>query len=380
MTPDDPSAIIDQDTHLHGIVDNLLSQLDPATPVAVDTEFHSERRYHPSLQVVQLGVAGSPVWAIDAAALDLRPLAPLLDGRTWIAHGAQQDIALLHRATGATPSGLIDTQLLAAFCGLGHPRRLTDLATEVLDHQTTRPATLSDWMARPLSGEQLAYAREDVSLLFPLVEALMARIADEELRGWASAAGAELVDAALGAPTPSDRWRNMDLAPNLDAPTRSTLDALYVWREREAARRDVPPHHVLAPSIALDLARRRPTDHAGLKANRRMPRGLLKRYAPDLLYVIDTATAAPAVPPEPPTSPAAAVLTAVCVAWALPRGVCPKFLLPRALARRTAAMGSAALDGWRREAVGDLIEATLAGRVSVSVQEGRPTLSTSTAP
>ena len=47
-------------------LDALREQLASASRVAVDTEFHAERRYWPTLYLVQIQVPGADAWIVTA--------------------------------------------------------------------------------------------------------------------------------------------------------------------------------------------------------------------------------------------------------------------------------------------------------------------------
>ena len=364
-----PTALppfIDQPSDLHALSDLLAAQ----TVIAVDTEFHAERRYRPELMLVQLGVPDGPVYTVDPLALDLTPLHAALHAKTWIAHGAQRDVELLHLATGARPSELIDTQLLAGFAGLHYPARLEDLVTEVLGVRLDKGATLSDWHHRPLTHAQLEYARGDVRLLCPLSAALQERIAQidhqieaREAKQWAAMAGRELIEQALAPRGPQQHWRSLEIASTLDAHTRAALHALYVWREDEARRKNSPPHYILAPSIALDLARRRPQEVAQIRENRRIPSGLTKRHGQAILKTLRDAEQRPAPPPirDIEKNGLRPFLEAWSVSVAARLRIAHRLLAPRSTIEMIARREAQAQTGWRHAVLGAEWNAILSG-------------------
>ncbi|HCH61512.1 MAG: hypothetical protein CL927_10040 [Deltaproteobacteria bacterium] len=374
MTPSSIPSFVNQAADLDVLVERLSSE----PMLALDTEFHAERRYRPDLMLVQIAAPAGRVFTIDPLALDLTPLHPVLHDKTWVAHGAQRDVELLHAATGARPARLLDTQVMAGFADLHYPARLDDLALEVLDVQIDKGATLSDWHRRPLSEEQLRYAQADVSLLCPLVEALRARIANLDAQisnrhgtAWITHAGKEQVDEALSSTDPHRHWRTLEIAPKLNAPTRAALHALYAWREAEARHKNSPPHYILTPSIALDLARRRPSDLSTMRENRRIPGGLIKRHGETLLQILAEASRAD----PPPRIPAIGrrgvrpLLDAWMQQAARDLAIAPKLLAPAQLSRKIAVGGTEALEGWRSLAMHGGIQSLLRGEISLSIGE-----------
>ena len=344
----------------------LQARVRAGARLAVDTEFHAERRYHPELMVVQLAVEGGDCWLFDARKLDLAPLASVLDGRVWLAHGAALDVSILHATLGVRPSGLLDTQLLAAFCGLGFPRRLTDLVVAVLEEDPAPSATLTDWSRRPLSPQQQRYAASDVRTVLRLAACLGDRLSDDH-RAWAAAAGQERIEEALAAPDPDRRWRALSIASDFDGTTRAVLHQLHGWREGVARSAGQPPGYVLSDGALLDLARRRPRRVGALGENRRIARGFVKRHGEAVVREIAAALASDDVPsvPSREARQQAALLRLAAQADEAATGVAAELLLPPARALDVAVCGAGALSGWRVEAAGDLLRGVLAGRLGV---------------
>src|SRR5690606_36847972 len=116
------------------------------------------------LGIVQVGFSEDDVYLVDAAALDLSPLGVVLEDPAIvrILHDAQQDLLVLRRATGAYPRNIFDTQLAAGFVGLSASVSLADLVQALFGVTLPKTATRTDWLRRPLSDEQVAYALDDV--------------------------------------------------------------------------------------------------------------------------------------------------------------------------------------------------------------------------
>src|SRR5690606_26609872 len=98
---------------------DLVARLREQERYAVDTEFHRERTYFPHVALVQIADSHG-VALVDALAVDLHPLAEVLEGPGLaVMHAARQDMEVLDRACGTVPSRLVDTQIAAGF--LGYP-------------------------------------------------------------------------------------------------------------------------------------------------------------------------------------------------------------------------------------------------------------------
>ena len=346
----------------------LARDLDGTPRLAVDTEFHAEQRLLPALMTVQLATGDGRAWLVDALQADLTPLGPVLTATEVVLHGGLHDVQLLMAATGWRPGRLLDTQRLAGLVGSSYPARLTDLLASWLGVEKGPSRALSDWSQRPLAPEQVTYALEDVALLPALVERLLAGLRARGREAWARLASLELLDE-VGAPArPLDGWRGWDVAPGLDEDERRVLDGLMRWREEQAQQRGQPAHYLLGDSLALSLARARPTSLDALARDRRLASGLRQRHGPALVACIRRALLSPAPAPVPPLTPArAALLTAWAHARAGRTEIAAGLALPPAVLHRVAELGPAALQGWRAQALGEDLTALWSGTAAVGL-------------
>ena len=150
----------------------------PAGRLALDTEFMGEGRYRTLLCLIQLAIPEQPRRGERIALVD--PLEEDLDGsaarggarrpggadrRARRAPGHRADAPALRLARSRN---VFDTQVAAGFAGLGAQSSYDSLLAEILGLRVAKTASFTRWDARPLSAEQLAYAREDVVHLLEL--------------------------------------------------------------------------------------------------------------------------------------------------------------------------------------------------------------------
>ena len=277
--------------------------------VAVDTEFVFERTYRPRLGIIQMAVAGE-IALIDGVRLrDLSAPGPLLadPGRRKLLHSGSGDIPILRRACGATVRGLFDTQIAAAFAGLGPSLSYAALVKLLLGVELAKHETRTDWTRRPLSPDQLRYAAEDVEYMPALAAAL-----EEQLRTlgrfeWALEDSAALAANDGDTPDPAGAWRRVKGLDRLNATSRAVARALAAWREREAERADVARPFLLRDETLLALAKRDALAPEDAKA---LPGFDPRRHAHQVsrwALALQTARAdaeAGTAPPEDPRTPA----------------------------------------------------------------------------
>ncbi len=161
--------------------------------LGIDTEFMGEGRYRTLLCLVQVAVqepgGGVRIDVLDPLddTLDPGPLADALgDPEVEIVmHAGRQDVALLRRTWSTDVTNLFDTQLAAGFAGLRAQLGYEALLGELLGVRLNKSASFTRWDARPLSEEQVEYARDDVRHLLQAAGALQERLDGRDRLGWA---------------------------------------------------------------------------------------------------------------------------------------------------------------------------------------------------
>ncbi|HUA10490.1 MAG TPA: HRDC domain-containing protein [Solirubrobacteraceae bacterium] len=372
-------------------LDALLSAARAGGRIALDTEFMGEGRYRTLLCLVQLA-ADVPGGAEPQIVL----LDPLLDGFDparlpelladptveVVVHAGRQDIALLRRAFGSEVTSVFDTQVAAGFAGLGAQSSYESLLRGALDLRVPKTASFTRWDRRPLTAEQLAYARGDVLHLLDLAAALRERLralgrldwAREECEALSHASDERDIDAIV---------QRLPRSSALPASARAVARALVSWREEVAERRDRPVQSVLGDAALVEVARRRPRSIEQLERIRGVGSLQGSRGRELLAAVVRGREAEPEDAPvrragfagQPQDAPLVALCESLLRSRALDAGIAYELLAARTdlqaivAAARDGAEASdvRTLRGWRRELVGDEVLRLLAGAISLSV-------------
>ncbi|MBN2847235.1 MAG: ribonuclease D [Coriobacteriia bacterium] len=367
-------------------LDAAIEALMGAPAVAIDTEFMRERTYFARLCLVQMATVEA-VYVIDAVALGdkIAPLAALLsDERTVkVLHAASQDVEVLLRATGSTPSPIFDTQVAATLAGSPTQIGYANLVKEMLGVEIDKADTFTDWSVRPLSSAQLAYAEADVVHLIRIYTMLKERLEAEGRLAWLAEDFARLSDPETYRVDPRIQYLRVKRASSLDRRGLAVLREVAAWRENEAQRRDIPRRWLVADESLIEIARRRPKDTAGLAAIRGVNDRVAGRDSAGLVAAIIAGEAVseedlPRLPKRTriprDVHPIADVLQAVCRVRAREHGVAATMFATRDELERFAAGerdGHPLASGWRRTLVGEELAAICDGRRSVTVEEGK---------
>ena len=248
----------------------LLESLYLARPTAfgVDTEtanFEKGGLYRESPSLLQLAFRARDedvrVAVVDLLAVrDVRPLQPFLVHPAAIvfAHNYAFDGRMLTRV-GLRPRCVYDTCRAARVLYEGGAR-LADLSERLLGTPMEKELQVSDWGRRPLSREQIAYAARDAADTLVIGEIVRGILPDLP-----------------------------DSLPPLPPGGRAAYRALTAWRADVATAARVYPEDVLPQRTLRELALRRPTTPADLRATPGIGETRLARYGAGILGALAAA-------------------------------------------------------------------------------------------
>ena len=270
--------------------------------VGIDTEFMRTRTFYPIPALYQLG-GEDGVRLIDAQARqDFSPLRALLTdpGRTKVMHACSEDMEMIDRHLGLRPVAVVDTQIAHAFLGPDLSKSYASVVETYLGLALSKRETRSDWLQRPLSGRQLAYAKEDAAHLVPLWLRMRERLVALGRLPWFEDEMSTML--ARPAADPRRYYRGIRGANRLQIRNLAVLRSLATWREREARRRDVPRAYVVRDDVLLTLAESAPVSRDVLSGM--LSRGARRRYTDAIMSACASGwkeydDAPPAPLPEP---------------------------------------------------------------------------------
>ena len=330
--------------------------------IGLDTEFMRVRTYWPELALVQVAYGGGVALVDPVAAKDLSPLAPLLTAGTptLVMHSASEDLVALAPVARAPLRGLFDTQVAAAFAGLGAGVGYQRLVADVLGATIDKGETRSNWLARPLSADQLRYAEVDVTHLVPLHDALRERLAARNTLAWCLEECARLATQAGEAAAPRNAHWDFRNGWRWPRERQARLKRLLDWREAAAQRVNRPRLWLFDNPAALALVESPPADTGALSSKLSQQKAFPKRELEALLELLHSPLAADEAEVEPIPEPLRGeperefdrlrdAVAARAVVLDLPPALLASRRVLEDLAR--AGAGLEGLSGWRREAL-----------------------------
>ncbi|MGE3836115.1 MAG: ribonuclease D [Acidimicrobiia bacterium] len=357
-------------------LDEVVAALRDADEYAVDTEFHRERSYYPTVALVQIAWRDGIV-LVDPLGVGLEPLREILEGDGLaVLHAASQDLEVLQRACGAVPRRLLDTQLAAGFLGFNTPS-LASLADRILGTELPKASRLTDWLQRPLDETQQVYAAADVAHLLDLADELRRELRAVGRLGWAEEECEELRSRSFAGVDPDEAWLRLKEGRSLRGKARGIAQEVAAWRERRAAETDQPVRHVLADLAVVGIATNPPSTVEELRRIRgvdeRHARG---RTATELLEAVGRGRSLPDTRVRQPRReevdrdqrPAVALVSA----WLTQLGhdllIDPSLLATRSdlSAFLAGTPGARLATGWRRDLLGDPVRRLLNGEFALA--------------
>jgi ribonuclease D len=376
------------------VLEQVAQQARAACQIALDTEFMGEGRYRTLLCLVQLAVPDGQgderIEIVDPldGPLQGEPLADVLaDPRIEVVvHAGRQDVALLRRTLRCEVSNIFDTQVAAGFLGMPAQCSYETLLSDMLGVRLAKSASFTRWDARPLSAEQLSYAREDVVHLTALAAELERRLKDAGRLRWAREE-CEFLEKVSDERDLDAIFARLPRVRGMSAPSQSIARELVAWRESTARERDKPVQSVLGDAALVEIAKRKPTSERKLEDIRGVAQNSLRKRGGELLEAVQRGLQTTHEPlesdprppqPRPDDVPLVALCEALVRARAREAGLAYELLAARAdlqaivIAQRAGERADVrTLRGWRAELVGNELLELLDGQISLSVKDRR---------
>jgi ribonuclease D len=231
-----------------------IAHLRSCKAIGLDLEFDRDRfAYGFTLCLIQLS-DGKNTWLIDPILFNgLEPLYRFLEepAPIKIMHAPSEDITLLQQK-GCTLKSIFDTERTARLLDF-EQFSLGNLLLYGLGVQIDKSQQKTDWVKRPLSEEQLAYAARDVVFLPDLYSYLsnaankkaMEHIVQEENAAW---------DTFKPEPRREGWYVNKDDEKKYPPYYLHIFNVLMGLRDKQAQQLNKPGYMLVAKEILADLA------------------------------------------------------------------------------------------------------------------------------
>lgn len=245
---------------------DFCERISRADALAIDTEFVRTRTLVPQLGLIQV-YDGEHLGLIDPVALnDLSPFSDILVNPSIVKvlHSCSEDLDALWFNLKVIPSPLFDSQFAANLLDMGQTLGYANLVENMLDIHVDKGESRTDWIARPLSPEQLVYAAADVFYLLPVYRQIAEQVEGLGQTEWVFAESEFLslkkrseIPVELTYLSIKNNWK-------IGAQSRQALKEIASWRLQQAQKRDMAINFVLREQGMLEVAMKLPENKAKL--------------------------------------------------------------------------------------------------------------------
>ncbi|HMZ06368.1 MAG TPA: ribonuclease D [Anaerolineales bacterium] len=251
-----PPVWVNTTESLSRMVNDIASQ----SRVAVDTESNSLHAFREQVCLLQFSTTRAD-YLVDPLILeDLDLLAPIFSDPKIekVFHAAEYDLTCLRRDFHFDFTNLFDTMHAARVLGypaVGLDKLLGDKFGITMDKRHQK----ADWAARPLTKEQIHYARLDTHYLFDLRDALEMELLEKErlqfaLEDFQRACRVDDVRHRSN----GESWERFSGRKDLSLRELTIIAHLCKWRDKEAERLDRPSYKVVMDEVLITLAKQPP--------------------------------------------------------------------------------------------------------------------------
>lgn len=266
----------------------LCVELHNSTWIGVDTEFMRERTYYPEPCLIQLsadvGIACVDVVTID----DLAALKQVLcrEDIVKLMHSCSQDLEIFHLLFDEIPPNIFDTQVAAAFLGMGDQVSYAALVEAICDVKLHKAHTRARWCKRPLSKDEILYAEDDVRYLSALQSVLKTELEELGRKDWFDAEMQAITSTTVFAVNSSNAWQRMNALQQMAGRQLAVAKSLAGWRENLAQVRDKPRSWILADKVLVRIANALPETKSELASIEDITDGFVKHQGDRVLAII----------------------------------------------------------------------------------------------
>ncbi len=362
---------------------DVCAELSRQPVICIDTEFVGEGHYYPRLGAIQVA---TPDLAVLIDPLGIRDFTPLRDvlvnpAVEKVFHAATQDLTIFFRVIGAVVAPIFDTQIAAALLGYDEQISFANLVERTTGVRLQKSHSFTDWLRRPLTEGQIEYALDDVRYLVPAYDAVVKELTRQGRLAWAREEFHRLEDPAkYDLVDPNELYLRIRGIERMGKRALALLRDLVAWREETARQMDIPTSRIARDEVLCELARNPRASLRELREIRGMQPQQVERFGNLLLDVLKrTPGAAPSLVPRanslpPALEPTVDFLILCLRSLASERAVSPGMVATRTDLAAVILAGERAdvplMRGWRKQAIGDALLATLNGKATARIIPG----------
>ncbi|MCL6248462.1 HRDC domain-containing protein [Acinetobacter sp. ANC 4945] len=267
-------------------LNSVLNLMDQSSIYGLDTEFIKVDTLWPKLGLFQINVQNQ-VYLLDGTTLDLSQFwQKLFAAQQNIFHACSEDIDLIyHYAQHKSLENVFDTQVGMSFLGHGLQVSYQNALKTMLDVDIDKDQTRSDWLARPLSAEQMNYAANDVHYLMNLSQTIQNELAAKSLLNCVLEDCKNLT-YEIGTETPIHLLYHDVGNYRHSRRQLMQIQQLAVWREQMVKALNQPRSFILKNSTIIDMVEKNPKNNFQLSAVKDIRPNIVREHGKIILDLL----------------------------------------------------------------------------------------------
>lgn len=272
-------------------LDKVVASIRQSPLVAVDTEFDRSTTFFPRLGLLQFKTV-SGCYLVDPIADEMSERLHELfqiEAVEYCFHSCSEDLEVLKAQGLNLPVRLFDTQVAAAFLGMGNQLAYKKLVVELEGHELPKEETRSDWLARPLSRTQLDYAAADVVYLADIAKKLQFQLQQQQRLHWVREECRVMVLRAEEPVEIEQYYQNFGQSWQLKPRELQIFKNLVTWREKEARRIDKPRSAIFRDHDAFVIARKKPRNRHALGKIQEIKGRTVRQFGDQIIEMVEEA-------------------------------------------------------------------------------------------
>lgn len=267
-------------------LDQVITLMNQSTVYGLDTEFIKVDTFWPKLGVFQINI-NSQIFLLDGTTLDLSEFwKQIFAADQNVFHACGEDIDLIyHYSDQGHLNNVFDTQVAMSFLGHGLQVSYQNALKQMLDIEIDKDQTRSDWLARPLSPEQLNYAANDVIYIMQLANRLQDELKAKNLYQYVLE-DCQNLTLDIATDTPKEKLY-LDVGNYRHSRKQlMQLQQLSVWREEMVKAVNQPRSFILKNSTLIDLVEKFPKNNFQLSQIKDIRSNVIREYGKIILDLI----------------------------------------------------------------------------------------------
>ncbi|PTV46497.1 ribonuclease D [Acinetobacter pittii] len=265
---------------------DVLQKMDQCSIYGLDTEFIKVDTLWPKLGVCQVNVNGD-VYLLDGVSLDLSQFwKKIFLAQQNIFHACGEDIDLIyHYADQEDLLNVFDTQVGLSFLGHGLQVSYQGALKLCLDIDIEKDQTRSDWLARPLSPQQLCYAANDVLYLMKLASHIQEQLKQKGLYNYVLEDCSSLTKEIISE-TPNELLYSDVGNYRHSRRQLMQLQNLSEWREYIVKATNQPRSFILRNATMIDMVEKNPRNSFQLSQVKDIRPNVVREYGKTILELL----------------------------------------------------------------------------------------------